>query len=183
MVNPLIIVPRTSDSLANPASCPFATAHTLIGHFVSNSHTSQKVSRLEKERAPVERQELDKRMRWGDALNKKKNDLNRIKYLRSFLSKEKYKALHNKDAQMYFAWRQAAARGMVIEHDGFRQVTFGDSWRQLQSIGLDIPPDLEKALREREGADQRRASGRSYRRTLGDFVDLYRSRRGPSQNS
>lgn len=119
-----------------------------------------------------------------DALDKNKNKEHvdktkkedwKVRYLRTFLSKEKTRALHNKDAQMYFAWMLAAEKGMVIEpdrDDGFRQVTFGDLWRHLQSIGFDISPELEKALREREGADRRRASGRSYRRTLGDLGDL-----------
>jgi len=123
-------------------------------------------------------------MEWVDALDKNKNKEHvdktkkedwKVRYLRTFLSKEKTRALHNKDAQMYFAWMLAAEKGMVIEpdrDDGFRQVTFGDLWRHLQSIGFDISPELEKALREREGADRRRASGRSYRRTLGDLGDL-----------
>jgi hypothetical protein len=125
------------------------------------------------QRTPLPMQALERRMRWGDALDKKKNTLNQVRYLRSFLSKQKDKALRDKDAQMYFAWRRAAAKGMVIENDrndGPRQVTCGDSWRHLQSIGTDIiSPQLEKALRERE---QRRASDRSYRRTLGDLADL-----------
>jgi hypothetical protein len=122
---------------------------------------------------------LEQRVRWSDALDKtdktKNKDLGKVKYLRSFLSKEKHKALHDKNAQMYFAWRRAAAKGMVIERDGFRQVTFGDSWRHLQSICPDIiSPRLEKALREREreGAEQGRAPNRSYRQTLGDLGDL-----------
>jgi hypothetical protein len=113
------------------------------------------------------KQDLDRRMRWAHALDKNRNELKKVKYLRSFLSKEKALALRNEDAQMFFAWRQSST-GRVIEPDpdpidGFRQLTFGDSWLQVKQIGVKIPPALEEILRAQEAANKVQASRRGRR--------------------
>ena len=122
----------------------------------------------------ITQEKLANRMRWADALAKTKNEPKRVMHLRTFLCQQRARALDNKSAQMYFLWK-AASKGQVIDPDGIRVWTFGDSWRHLQSIGVfDIPPQLERALREIEGANQGRGPGRGrrHKKTLGELMHL-----------
>jgi hypothetical protein len=116
-----------------------------------------------KDRAVSTTQCLEQRIRWADALDKKKNrDLRKVKYLRSFLSKEKAIALHHEDAQLYFAWLQWSA-GQVIECEdgehGGRAISFGDSWLPIEHFGAELPAVLSKFLPTRVASAKVRASG------------------------
>jgi len=105
------------------------------------------------------KRELERRQLWVDALDEEKTDLTNVRNLRSFLTKEIRAALCDEDAQMHFAWQQVKA-GKVIEadcDDGLRQVSFGDTWSHLKSLGAEIPPVLEPILQERETADHAQA--------------------------
>jgi len=130
------------------------------------------------------KRELERRPLWVGALTEK-NDLKKVRNLRSFLTEEIRKALCDDNAQMYFAWPQVKS-GRVIDAGGDevpRQISFGDPWGHLKLLGAEIPSVLEPILREREIADQVRVgylhNWRSHRyiRTLADVLPENQSSR------